>query len=145
MEIRVRQVQDFRRCIDYLETRPEFDRNKLAILGMSWGAWMGPIIQSVEPRIKASILIVGGMRGTGRPEVNMIHFVPRARQPTLMLNGRYDMTFPYESTVKPLYDLLGTPPEHKRLRVYDTDHFVPHNEKVKETLAWLDRYLGPVK
>jgi dienelactone hydrolase len=145
MEQRIHQVQDFRRCIDYLETRPEFDRNKFAFLGVSWGGWMGPIIQSVEPRIKASILVVGGMRGTGRPEGNQIHFVPRARQPTLMLNGKYDMVFPYESTVKPLYDLLGTPPEHKRLRVYDTDHFVPHNEKVKETLAWLDRYLGPVK
>jgi hypothetical protein len=25
------------------------------------------------------------------------------------------------------------------------DHFVPHNDLVKETLAWLDPYLGPVK
>jgi hypothetical protein len=44
-----------------------------------------------------------------------------------------------------MFDLLGTPAEHKRLIAFDTDHFVPYNEYVKETLAWLDRYLGPVK
>lgn len=44
-----------------------------------------------------------------------------------------------------MFDLLGTPPENKRLRLYETDHFVPQNEYVRETLAWLDRYLGPVK
>ena len=145
MELRVQQVQDFRRCIDYLEGRPDIDKNKLAFSGASWGGWMGPLIQAVEPRIKASILVVGAAEGTGRPEVNPVHFIPRARQPTLMLNGRYDMSYPYETRVKPLYDLLGTPPEHKRLRLYDTDHFVPQNELIKETLAWLDRYLGPVK
>ena len=145
MENRIHQVQDFRRCIDYLETRPEFDKTRLALMGLSWGGWMGPIIQAVESRVKTSVLVVGGMRGTGRPEVNMVHYVPHVKQPTLMLNGRYDMRFPYETSAKPLYDLLGTPPEHKRLRVYETDHFVPQNEFVKETLAWLDRYLGPVK
>jgi len=67
------------------------------------------------------------------------------RMPVLMLNGRYDMTFPYDASAKPLFDLLGTPPEHKRQVVYDSDHFVPRNALIKETLAWLDRYLGPVK
>jgi pimeloyl-ACP methyl ester carboxylesterase len=65
--------------------------------------------------------------------------------PTLMLNGRYDMTFPFELTVKPMFDLLGTPAADKRLILYDTDHIVPLTEYIKETLAWLDKYLGPVK
>ncbi len=62
-----------------------------------------------------------------------------------MLNGRYDTIYPFEATVKPMFDLLGAPAEHKRLRLYETDHFLPRNELIKETLAWLDRYLGPVK
>jgi hypothetical protein len=62
-----------------------------------------------------------------------------------MLNGRYDMTFIYETQVKPMFDLLGTPDEHKKLILYDADHFIPRNELIKETLAWLDKYLGPVK
>jgi hypothetical protein len=40
--------------------------------------------------------------------------------------------------------LLGTPPEHKRRVVYDTGHDIPRVEVIKETLNWLDRYLGPV-
>lgn len=55
------------------------------------------------------------------------------------------MTFPYETMVKPMFDFLGNPKEDKVLKLYDTDHFIPRNEFIKETLAWLDRYLGPVK
>ena len=62
-----------------------------------------------------------------------------------MLNGKYDMIHPYETMVKPMFDLLGTPKDQKVMKLYDTDHYVPRNELIKETLAWLDRYLGPVK
>ena len=61
-----------------------------------------------------------------------------------MLNGRYDTLIGYERSIKPFYDLLGTPAEHKKLKLYDTDHVPPRDEIIKETLAWLDRYLGPV-
>ncbi len=67
------------------------------------------------------------------------------KTPTLMLNGKYDTIFPYETSIKPMFDLLGTPDEHKKLKLYETDHIPPRNEFIKETLAWLDRYLGPVK
>jgi len=67
------------------------------------------------------------------------------KTPTLMLIGKYDTLVPYETSSKPMFDLLGTPNEHKELKLYETDH-VPHmNDFIKETLAWLDRYLGPVK
>jgi hypothetical protein len=62
-----------------------------------------------------------------------------------MLNGRYDTIFPFELSVKPMFDLLGTPPEKKDLKVYDTDHNIPDIEFIKETLRWFDKYLGPVK
>jgi dienelactone hydrolase len=144
-DARIQWVQDFRRCIDYLETRSDFDKSRLAYLGVSWGGQMAPLVLAVENRIKAAVLVNGGVNGSGRPEVNPLHFIPRAKQPTLMLNGKYDVWYPHESIVKAFHDLLGIPPEHKRLCVYATDHFVPRNELVKETLAWLDRYLGPVR
>ena len=78
-------------------------------------------------------------------DVNEINYISRVKIPTLMLNGRYDMTFPYELSVKPMFDLLGTPSGQKELKLYDTDHFIPRNEFIKETLRWLDKYLGPVK
>jgi serine/threonine protein kinase/formylglycine-generating enzyme required for sulfatase activity/dienelactone hydrolase len=141
----VKMVKDFKRCIDYLETRPDIDSKKLAYFGFSWGGELGTIIPAAEDRLKASILAVGGLFGSGRPEANDLNYVTRVKIPTLMLNGKYDMAFPYETTVKPMFYLLGTPPGQKELKVYETDHFIPRNEFIKETLNWLDKYLGPVK
>ncbi|NIN11735.1 MAG: hypothetical protein GTO61_10115 [Gemmatimonadales bacterium] len=61
-----------------------------------------------------------------------------------MLNGRYDNIFDVDRQVRPVLELLGTAAEDKQLILYETDHIPPRNEFIKETLAWLDRYLGPV-
>ena len=143
-ELTIQIVKDLRRCIDYLEERPEIDSQKIAYEGMSWGGAAGAIIPAIEERIKASVLLGGHFEGTGRPEVREINYVGRVKTPTLMLNGKYDTIYPLESAIKPMFDLLGTPAEHKRLILYDTDHIPPINEMIRETLAWLDKYLGPV-
>lgn len=44
-----------------------------------------------------------------------------------------------------MFRFFGTPEEHKRHVIYDTGHFLPRNEEIKEVLDWLDRYLGPVR
>jgi len=110
---------------------------------MSWGGDLGAIIPAVEERLKASVLLAGALSGRGRPEANQINYVRRVKVPTLMLNGQYDAGF--ETHEKPMFDLLGTPPAHKQLKLYETDHIPPRNEFIKEILAWLDRYLGPVQ
>jgi len=145
-EFFIKVVKDFSRCIDYLQTRPDIDGQRLAYFGNSWGGNYGAIIPAVEERLAASVLRVGGMTGgTVRPEVNQINYVSRVKVPTLMLNGKYDLVFPYEASVKPMFDLLGTPADKKELKLYATDHGIPTEEVIKETLSWLDRYLGPVK
>ncbi len=145
MELFIQRIKDFRRCIDYLETRSDIDAGRIAYQGMSWGGDMGPLITAVEDRLKASVLLAGRIRGTGRPEINRMTYIHRVKVPTLMLNGRYDSIDSFEETSKPMFDLLGTPAAHKKLLVYDTDHIPPRNEYIKETLAWFDKYLGPVK
>ncbi len=145
VEYQVQVVKDFKRCIDYLETRQDIDSNKLAYYGMSWGGWLGALIPAVDKRLEASVLVGGGLRDTGRPEVHPFNYVTRVQAPTLMLNGRYDTLHQYETSIKPMFDLLGTPDEHKELKLYETDHIPPTNDFIKETLAWLDRYLGPVQ
>jgi dienelactone hydrolase len=141
----IQEVQDFKRCVDYLEARPDIDPERIAYYGMSWGGVLGAIIPAVEERLKAVVLVGGGFQGNYRPEAHQINFVTRVRQPTLMLNGRYDTIMPPESSSKPMFRLLGTPDAHKQQKFYDTDHIPPINEYIKETLAWLDTYLGPVK
>jgi dienelactone hydrolase len=144
-EILIKDIKDFRRSIDYLETRPDIDSKRLAYTGFSWGAGNGAIIPAVEERLKASILYVGGLGAGLRPEVEQMNYVTRVKIPTLMLSGKYDMVVPYETSTKPMFDLLGTPKEHKEQKLYDSDHSIPRNELIKETLNWLDRYLGPVE
>ena len=144
-------VKDVSRSIDYLETREDIDSDRLAYYGLSWGALLGGIATSVEDRFKTAVLLSGGLgvefagqEISYRAEADPVNYVPRSRLPTLMLNGRYDLLLPLELAIRPLYNLLGTPPEHKKLILYDTDHIPPRNEFIKEILAWLDRYLGPV-
>jgi eukaryotic-like serine/threonine-protein kinase len=147
-DILIKWVKDFSRSIDYLKTRPDIDTNKFGFYGHSWGGEMGGIIPAVEERLAVNVLVVGGFdswRNRDFPEADEINYVPRIKIPTLMLNGKYDMFFPYETTVKPFFDLLGTPAKDKRLVIYDTDHGVPKSEMIKETLNFLDKYLGPVK
>jgi hypothetical protein len=144
-EYLIQLVKDFKISIDYLETRDDIDIQKLAYYGMSWGGLLGVIIPAVEERLKTTVILAGGLTGRGRPEANQINYVSRVRTPTLMLNGKYDAFYLYETSSKPMFDLLGTPDEHKELKLYETDHIPPRNEFIKETLAWLDRYLGPVR
>ncbi len=145
VELLIQEVKDLRRSIDYLETRPDIDAERLAYYGMSWGGNFASIILGVEPRFKASVLVAAGLLGVGRPEVADVNFVTRVRTPTLILNGKYDVLYPPESSALPLFDLLGTAPEDKKLILYETDHIPPRTEYIKETLAWLDKYLGPVR
>jgi pimeloyl-ACP methyl ester carboxylesterase len=67
------------------------------------------------------------------------------KAPVLMLNGRFDYLFPIDSSQEPMFRILGTPKEQKRWVVYDTGHDIPRTEQIKETLDWLDKYLGSVK
>jgi eukaryotic-like serine/threonine-protein kinase len=144
-DLKIKQVQDFQRVIDYLETRDDISSDQLAYYGFSMGGFMGPLILGVENRLKAAVLYVAGLVFWARlPEVDPLNFAPRVKMPVLMLNGRFDDVVPYEASQKPLYERLGASKEHMKWLVYDNGHSVPRAELIKETLNWLDEYLGPV-
>jgi dienelactone hydrolase len=139
-------VKDFSRTIDYLETRDDIDNERLAYFGASWGGAMGGIVPAVERRVKAVVLLVAGLTfQDALPEIDVINYLERITQPVLMINGQYDFFFPVETSQRPMYELLGTPEEHKKWLVYPGTHSAPRQEYVKETLAWLDKYLGPLR
>jgi len=137
-------VKDFRRSVDYLATRADVDSSRLGYYGISWGGYLGGMIPAVEPRIKAVVLQVAGLlMQRSSPEVETLNYLPRITQPVLMLNGRYDHYFPVESSQMPFFRALGTPAARKRQVIAEGGHFVPRNQIIAESLAWLDRYLGP--
>lgn len=107
---------------------------------------MGAIVPAVEKRTKAVTLLVAGLAfQPALPEVDSLHYLSRMTQPVLMLNGQYDYFFPVETSQRPMFELFGTPDEDKKWLVYPGTHNVPEQEFIKESLAWLDRYLGPVE
>jgi dienelactone hydrolase len=139
-------AKDVRRTADYLETRPDVNRHGLAYLGLSWGSAMAPIFLATEPRFKAAVLIVGGFyEQRAAPEVEAINFAPRVTIPVLMLNGRFDFFLPEEKTQVPMFQMLGAQDADKRRVVYDTGHNIPRPEMIRESLDWLDKYLGAPK
>lgn len=141
-------AKDLGRLLDYLEMRRDFDTAKVAYFGESAGGPEGVHLPAIEKRIKAIILVSGGLQLTIHylPEVDPFNFAPHVTVPVLMLNGRYDDSFPLESAQRPLFRLLGTPANDKKHVIYEGIHGTfPRPAAVRECLDWLDRYLGPVQ
>jgi cephalosporin-C deacetylase-like acetyl esterase len=143
-ELRIAWSRDLGRAIDYLETRSDIDRTRLALYALSEGAAAGVILSALEPRLKTTVLQGGGIGEPVAPEIDIFNYAPRVRIPTLMLNGRYDYETPFEASQHPLFVLLGSPPEHKRHVVLEFGHALAIEAAAREILPWLDRYLGPV-
>jgi eukaryotic-like serine/threonine-protein kinase len=144
-DMQIQWGKDFFRAVDYLQTRPEVARDKLAYYSLSMGAFFAPIPLSLEPRIKVAVLAAGGLRFKYPPETQPANFMPRVKIPVLAINGRDDFSAPYEAQMR-VMELLGTPPEHKKHVSLEGGH-VPNDLRAifRETLDWFDKYLGPAR
>lgn len=139
----IQQVKDLRRSLDYLQTRPDIAADKLAFFGVSLGGNRSSIVLAVEPRFKTAVLWSGGLPlNSYVPEVDPINYAPRVKTPIILLNGRDDFTFPIETSQQPLYRLLGTAEADKAHKLYDGGHVFPFSRMIKDSLDWLDKYLG---
>src|ERR1035437_1444104 len=69
--------KDLGRSIDYLETRKDVDIQKLAYLGVSWGAETAPMLLAAESRIRTAVLLSGGLASFfgALPEINTVNFL----------------------------------------------------------------------
>jgi formylglycine-generating enzyme required for sulfatase activity/dienelactone hydrolase len=145
----IRHHRELARTLDYLETRPDFDTEKIAYQGLSWGAYAGPVHLALEKRFKAAIFVGGGFYwemhdpDRGSPEWDTINFAPRVDAPVLMQQGRYDAFYPLDTNARLFFQLLGTPEADKYLIVYPTGHSVwLLNESRRDMFGFLDKYLG---
>ena len=140
--------KDLSRSIDYLQTRDDIASAKLAYFGSSWGGWLAPLYLGQDMRFKVAVLRLAGLPTFPMASpFDPINFVPRVKIPVLLFNGKYDYLFPHETSQKPFFDALGSPAEDKRHVLFETAHSTHgfRTEMIKETLDWLDRYLGPVE
>ncbi|MGB7070520.1 MAG: protein kinase [Pyrinomonadaceae bacterium] len=143
-DILVNRYTDYRRGLDYLETRSEIDSNRIAFLGISAGAHEGLILAGLEHRYRSFFLMAAGIRSTDmqlHAGANPVNFVSHIRGPTFILNGQYDEAFPVKTSAEPLLKLLKEP---KHLELYDGPHAPPPEVYVPAISKFLDETLGPV-
>lgn len=140
----VNWITDLRRGVDYLETRDDLNFQKLGFLGISNGANVGLVLTAIEIRYKTLVFESAGLENDFRtriPDTSPIKFASQIKTQKLVINGRYDETFPYNTDAKPLFKLLREP---KKIVIYDGGH-IPTVEFFAPTVnAWLDETLGGV-
>jgi serine/threonine protein kinase len=148
LEYMTERYKDLARSIDYLETRSDIDKNKLAYLGVSMGSAEGVIFTALaQDRLRAVVFLDGGYFLYAPPMGgDQADFAPRLKKPVLMVNGRFDYVFSVDTAQDPLFKMLGTPAADKRHVKFDTPHDVTERraELIQNVLAWLDKYLGRV-
>jgi len=141
--------KDIQRSVDYLETRDDINKERIAYYGVSGGATFGPLALAVEDRFKTAVFVVGGFYTWMKlpAATDPLNHAPRVKAPVLMINGKEDFYFPVETSQVPMFKLLGTLDKDKDHKVYPGGHGLLglFSKQIRgDVLGWLDRYLGPV-
>lgn len=136
-------IVDLRRGIDYLESRPDIDPDRIAVFGGSLGGWIGSILAAVEPRIKTAILSVPAtefVRAQTPPDriINSSNFFPHYKDLSLlMVLAKNDVPL-RNARAKEFFDLVQV---KKEMVEYDESHFLDPQKYNKEILEWLKENL----
>jgi len=125
-------VVDYRRAIDYLETRDDIDASRVGILGYSMGGHMTFILGAVEPRVKAVVACVVPAT-PGLPMAASQFARDMGGRGLLMMMGRQDQFYTVEQA-QALYDRV--PGEQKALRFFDSGHSLPE-AYAAEAVRWV--------
>lgn len=149
IDLMIEHFKDLGRAVDYLRTRPDIDKERLAYLGVSMGAAEGVIYTTLLQDAFRTVVLLDGGYFLNRPDLggDQADFAPRLKKPVLMMNGRYDFTFSLEKSQEPLFRMLGTRDADKRHIVLESPHDVTARrpQLVQGVLGWLDKYLGRVE
>jgi dienelactone hydrolase len=95
-------------AISFVETQPQVDRERIALLGFSLGAYLSLANSAIDPRVKAVVEFFGGMP-------KEMHLFMRRLCPVLILHGEADATIPVEEAyqLQKLLEKKGIPYEIK--------------------------------
>ncbi|NUM54127.1 MAG: dienelactone hydrolase family protein [Candidatus Hydrogenedentes bacterium] len=156
-------VIDTRRLVDYLETREDIAKDRIYLIGASFGAITGCTAVAFEPRIPAAVMTYGGgnldllldseaaRKELGRwkgPLTSLVAFVTApsdpvkyvgkiAPRPLLFQNGEHDQLIPF-AAARALVEAAGDP---KEFAVYDSDHVGVDEAQtiqvLKDSIKWL--------
>ena len=135
-------------ALDYLATRDDIDAQRAGFLSISRGSAYNVIALAIDERVKAAVLVSGGIELGQRvhPMLDLVNYAPRIKSPVLMINGRFDHIYLYKESQQRLLDLLGAPGDQKQRILYDAGHYdYPRNSIARDATDWFDRYLGSAR
>ena len=137
-EIYIQTTRDYRRAIDYLETRPEIDKSRIGVLGYSMGGTQTFLLAGVEPRIKTAVAVVAPAEKSKWSPVAPQNFIRAiGDRPLLSIMGRGDTMCPVEHARNRqlLFDN-----EASDLIFFDAGHRLPA-DYVPHAVAWFEKHL----
>lgn len=134
--------KDFKRVVDFLETRKNLNIKKLSYMGYSWGSVTSNILLAIENRVKSAAIFVGGlMLQKSRKEIESHLYVRRIKIPILHIVGKLDGIFEFEDSFLPWNELVGTPDEDKKIVILDEiGHGLPKDLMIDKHLQFIKKY-----
>lgn len=137
-DIYMQTVRDYRRAIDYLETRPEIDSKRIGVVGYSMGGHQTFLLTGVEPRIKAAVAVSAPAEKSKWSPVAPQNFIDGiGDRPFLTIIGRSDELCSL-GHAQALQKLI--PSKTKDQVLFDAGHKLPP-EYVPHAVGWLQKYL----
>ncbi len=137
----VQSVTEYRRAIDYLETRPEIDTTRLGVHGYSMGGMMAFLLTGTDGRIKVTVSCVTWNWDNPIGKYQLIAPYNFARaigdRPFLMMMGQSDPLLPAEAA-KRLYGLVEK--QSTSFIMFDCGHQLP-TDYIGKSLGWFQKYL----
>ena len=151
----VQGVVELRRAVDFLQSLPQVDDERIGFVGYSAGARTGAILAGVEHRIKAFVFMSGGetsvqdfldvlpesQHAEVRPlleDTDGLEYIARASPSKLLFQaGRRDQVVPRDA----LETLIAAASEPKEVRWYDAGHTLGVGKAQRDQLDWLTAVL----
>ncbi len=159
----IQLIKDLQRAVDVLRAQANVDDERIAYLGISYGAAMGAPFAGIEQRLKAAVLVVGDgglvSHFTGPEDrdfmaglscatrvawframapIEPIRFIPHASPtPLLLQSGRTDNLVP-EADARTLH---AAAPEPRTIQWYDAGHGL-NQQALWDRHDWLVEEIG---
>jgi len=149
-DLLVQSVVEYRRALDYLNTREEINADRVGTIGYSMGGHMTFILAGIDPRIDVSVACVTPsmtermMRIRTKKEKASFVIAPYEfaaavdSRPLLMLMGRSDPAYSV-GEAEQLHDLISG--SSKKLIWYESGHRLPDGY-IADAVDWFQSHLN---